>query len=296
SQAAYANAEAAKADVAPQQFTQLTYKLEDTLSENSFNPVLHPKAQAAVNAFTEQAKNGQPVTLNQLDSLRRVASKAAGSGSKDEARIGSALVRDVDEFIRANAPEAAVRELEKARDLYTRMSRSALIERTVREARSGRGEPGAKVKEKFAKLAQNERAMRQFTEAERDLIRKIAKGRFDISALEAVGVVTAPPRISEIRSGNLRYIAPSLGYTAAYGGLGTLGGGLVAGGGYASRAAANRLALARAEQLRALAAAGREVPYFAPETLPQVFPGMMGGPEQETDFMAEQERINQLGF
>lgn len=298
SERAYANVEAAKADVGPERIAQLSYKVEDTLNRSGFNSVLHPKAQVAVNAFVEQAKTGQPITINQLDVLRRVAGRAAGSTSKDESRIGSALVRDIDDFIKEVAPEAVQRELLKARDLYARMNRSKVIERTIREATSGKGEPAVKIKEKFSKLANNDRAMRQFTEAEKDLIRKIGDGRFDISMLEGIGVLAAPPRLSEIRGGSFRSITPGLGYAGAFtGGGGALGAGLVAGTGYASRAAANRLALARAQNLRALAASGvREQP-LRPETFLQAGPAFLGGGSpEEVDFLAEQERINQLGF
>jgi hypothetical protein len=283
--------------VGPERIAQLSYKIEDTLNKSGFNSVLHPKAQVAVNAFVEQAKTGQPITINQLDVLRRVAGRAAGSTSKDESRIGSALVRDIDDFIKDVAPEAVQRELVKARDLYTRMSRSKLIERTIREATTGKGEPAVKIKEKFAKLADNDRAMRQFTEAEKDLIRKIGKGRFDISMLEGIGVLAAPPRLSEIRGGSFRSITPGLGYTGAFKGAGLLGAGLLAGTGYASRAAANRLALARAEQLRSFAASGVPTQPFRPETFLQAGPALLGGESpEEMDFLAEQERINQLGF
>jgi hypothetical protein len=298
SEQAYANVEAAKADVGPERIAQLSYKIEDTLNRSGFNSVLHPKAQVAVNAFVEQAKTGQPITINQLDVLRRVAGRAAGSPSKDESRIGSALVRDIDDFIKEVAPEAVQRELLKARDLYARMSRSKVLERTIREATSGKGEPAVKIKEKFFKLANNDRAMRQFTEAEKDLIRKIGDGRFDISMLEGIGVLAAPPRLSEIRGGSFRSITPGLGYAGAFtGGGGLLGAGLVAATGYGSRIAANRLALARAQNLRALAASGvREQP-LRPETFLQAGPAFLGGGSpEEMDMLAEQERINQLGF
>lgn len=286
SQAAYRAAEAAKADVAPEQFASLTYKMQDTLATSGFNPILHPKANVAVNAFVEQAKIGQPVTLNQLDVLRRVASRAAGSSSDDERRIGSRLVRDIDDFIAESTPEAAVRELEKARMLYAQMSRSKKIEALITRAGRSKQERSAAVRSQFQKIADDERKLKQFMPAEQEVIKNLASGRYDIRMLEAMGTL-APPRIRDLRT------IPGAISTAGYGGLTTFLGAPLAAAvgatGYGSRALANRLAQMQAERL-AMMARGGAPSDFGVSYLPQV------APVAGVNFMAEQQRINEQGF
>lgn len=295
-QEAYKAAESIQAQVSPNQFSGLTYKLEDTLSRSGFNPILHPKANVAVNAFIEQARSGQPVTLNQLDTLRRVTARAAGSKMADEQRIGSALVKDVDDFIEAAIPEAAVQQIEKARELWTRMSRGKTIEAIIKSAQRSGKEPATAIRQKFQRLVDDESKFNKFSEAERDLIKSIAKGRFDVRMLEGMGML-APPRMSELRT------LPGMFTTAGYGGLaqylGPTKAGVIGGLGFSSRALANRLAMMRAERLAAaVRSGGQYTPRFSPEFAPQLAPvlgvNMLGEPE--ADMMAEQERINALGF
>jgi len=282
SQAAYQAAESIQADVSPSQFANLTYKLEETLGNSGFNPILHPKANVAVNAFVEQAKSGQPVTLNQLDTLRRVASRAAGSKSPDEQRIGSALVKDVDQFIGQNIETAAVQQIEKARDLWARMSRGRMIESIIKTAKRSSEEPATAIRKRFQRLADDERQLNRFSEAEQDLIKSIGKGKIDVRMLESVGTL-APPRLRELRT------LPGMFTTAGYGGLaqylGPTKAGVIGGLGFGSRALANRLAMMRAERLGATVRSGGPYePRFAPEYAPQLAPvfgvNMLGGPSE----------------
>lgn len=282
SQAAYQAAESIQADVSPSQFANLTYKLEETLGNSGFNPILHPKANVAVNAFVEQAKSGQPVTLNQLDTLRRVASRAAGSKSPDEQRIGSALVKDVDQFIGQNIETAAVQQIEKARDLWARMSRGRMIESIIKTAKRSSEEPATAIRKRFQRLADDERQLNRFSEAEQDLIKSIGKGKIDVRMLESVGTL-APPRLRELRT------LPGMFTTAGYGGLaqylGPTKAGVIGGLGFGSRALANRLAMMRAERLGATVRSGGPYePRFAPEYAPQLAPvfgvNMLGEPSE----------------
>lgn len=286
SQAAYRAAEAAKADVAPEQFATLTYKMQDTLATSGFNPILHPRANVAVNAFVQQASSGQPVTLNQLDVLRRVASRAAGSSADDERRIGSLLIRDIDNFIAKAAPEAAVRELEKARMLYAQMKRSEKIESLIKKASRSEQEPSVALRKQFQRLADNPRQLKKFTPAEQKVIENIADGRYDVGTLEAIGTF-APPRFQEFRT------IPGVISTAGYGGLTKYFGGPLATAigvtGYGSRAAANRLAQMQAERLAMMARGGAPAD-FGVSYFPQV------APVAGVNFMAEQQRINEQGF
>lgn len=270
SQAAYQAAESIQASVSPSQFSNLTYKLEETLGKSGFNPILHPKANVAVNAFVEQAKAGQPVTLNQLDTLRRVASRAAGSKSPDEQRIGSALVRDVDQFIGQNIETAAVEQIEKARDLWAKMSRGRAIESIIKTAKRSSEEPATAIRKKFQRLADDERQLNRFSEAEQNLIKSIAKGKIDVRVLESVGTL-APPRLRELRT------LPGMFTTAGYGGLaqylGPTKAGMIGGLGFSGRALANRLAMSRAERLGAFVRSGGQYdPRFTAEYAPQLAP------------------------
>ena len=67
----------------------------------------------------------------------------------------------------------------------------------------------------------------------------------------------------------------------------------VGGTGYLSRAMANRLAAARASQFGARVAGGRAPNILAPESFAPIVPAAS---PYGVNFLAEQQRINELGF
>jgi hypothetical protein len=295
---AYKKAESVKAAVTPDEFVGLTNKLSETLQNANFLPALHTKVNRAVNAFTEQAQQGVDVSLERLDTLRRVAAKAAGSASKDESRIASAMIRDVDSFIRDSVPVAAAREIERARDLYARLSRSQKINTIIRDAKRSSEEFSVAIRKRFKKIADGDSKqvkLSQFKTAEQDLIKKIGKGQLDVGALEAVGTL-APPRIRGLNT--MRGALQTVGYGAGAATLGapaTIAAGAV---GFSSRALANRLAQQRAERIAEIARSGGVLPpgmapqasQFGLEYMPQVLPGMAA------NSLSTEDIANQLGY
>jgi hypothetical protein len=296
SQAAYEEAERLGGEVSADQFGSLANRLAARMDEGRFNPVLHPRVQRALDTFTTEATQTAPVSLNRLDTLRRVAARAAGSSSADEQRLGKAAVDEIDTFIRETMPEASVAALENARNLWTKMSRGKEIERLITRASRSTKEPSVALRQQFQRLADNERKIKTFAPAEQELIKRIANGSMSIKALETAGSL-APPRISDLRT-----LPGALGATG-YGAGMTLNPmltGMAAGTGYASRALANQMARVQAERVAALARTGVMPPpsgaQFAPAVFPQVAPATaanMMAPE-ELDFMREQQRVNQL--
>lgn len=282
--AAYQEAELLGGEVSPNAFTNLTYRLATKMDDARFNPVLHPRMQRALDTFTVEATQATPVSLNRLDTLRRIAARAAGSSSADEQRLGKIAVDEIDTFIRETMPEASVAALENARNLWTKMSRSKEIERLITKASRSSKEPSAALRQQFQRLADNERKLKTFAPEEQAFIKKIADGSLPITILERAGTL-APPRISELRT-----LPGALG-AAGYGGGFTLNpmlAAMTAGGGYASRALANQMARVQAQRLAMQARTGRAVPavaaQFEPAFFPQVAPAAtvnMLAPESE---------------
>jgi hypothetical protein len=277
---AYEEAERLGGEVSPNQFTTLTYRLATKMDEGKFNPILHPRVQRTLDTFTTEATRGAPVSLNQLDTLRRVAARAGASSSADEQRLGKLATEEIDAFIRETMPEASVAALEKARDLWAKMSRGREIDRLIVRASRSSKEPAVALRQQFQRLADNERKLKTFTPDEQALIKRIADGTMSVSALERVGTL-APPRISELRT-----LPGALG-AAGYGGGFTLNPmltAITAGGGYASRALANQMARVQAQRLAMQARTGRAVPAVAPQFEPAFFPQI--GPAAAVNMLA----------
>lgn len=285
---AYEKVEELGGEIDPNQFTNLTYRLATKMDDARFNPVLHPRIQRTLDTFTTEATRGTPISLNQLDTLRRVAARAGASSSADEQRLGKLAVNEIDEFIRETMPEASVAMLEKARNLWARMSRSKLIDRVLKKALNKEtGEPAKNIRQAFKTLRDRRdgAVLRTFSAEEQDLINKIADGTIPLKILEGAGALAAPPRLRELSTGLGRIGAT--GYTAlGYGAtaINPVFAAAAATGGYASRALANQLARVQAERLGTLIRTGAPAPQFAPAFFPQVAPAAavnMLAPESE---------------
>lgn len=265
---AYGEAERLGGEVTSNQFTNLMSRIATKMDDARFNPILHPRVQRALDAINTEATQGVPVSLNRLDTLRRVMSRAGASSSADEQRLGKLAIDEIDNFIRESMPEASVAMLEKARALYTKMSRSKEIERLITKAERSSQEPSIALRKQFQRLADNERKLKTFSADEQALIKRIADGSMSIKTLETAGAL-APPRIVDINSLQGAFRAAGYGggfavnpvFTATFGGTG-----------YAARAAANQLARTQAQQLAMQARTGVPAAPFAPQTVPSIFP------------------------
>jgi hypothetical protein len=303
SQAKYQSPEVLNASIDMPAFNALKSEIDSVAASGQFLPTQHKKINQALTVMQEQAALGQPVSLERLDKLRREFSKAAGSASFDERNMATAMIGKIDDFIRANTSTAAADKIEKARELFTYMSRSKVIDDIMNKAdRAKSGDKASVIQDEFRKINEGTSRTyaakkRQFTDAEQALIADIADGRLDINALRGTANLLAPTTLNR----NLMLSLPGYGLLASQFGPAVGAGAAAAGAttGLASRALANRLAMMRADQLRAAAATGGAAAQrFAPGMFPQFAPAVVGNalaPEQ-VDFMREQERINALGF
>ena len=301
SQANYRSPDVLQASVNLPAFSALRTDLDTIAASGQYLPTQHTKLNKALAIMQEQESLGQPVSLERLDKLRREFAKAAGSSSYDERNMANSMIAKIDDFIRTNTTPAAAERIEKARELFTYMSRSNVIDDVMRKADLAKsGDKARIIQDEFRKI--NDGASkayaakkRQFTDAEQALIADIAEGRLDINALRGAGNLLAPTTLNR----NLMLNLPGYGLLASQFGP-AVGAGTAAaayGTGVASRALANRLAMMRADQLRAqVATGGAAAQRFAPTVFPQFAPVAATNamaPEQ-VDFMREQERINAL--
>lgn len=290
--------------VQPGDFNALVDQLRNTSVANQFLPSEHTKVARALNIFEEQAELNQPVSVERIDKLRRRLNTAANSGNVNESQIATAMRQNVDDFVQRQVPEAQ-ENLDRARDLYTKFSRSKVIENILRRAESSSKPRSEFIQDEFEKISRGEgkfgATKRQFSKEEQSLIDDIAKGRLDISALENVADIAAPmigPRLTRNDLARLMTLGSGLGTTYQYFGpqVAFPLAAAVTGTGVTSRALANRLALMRAQRLGAMArTGGRAGEPLRPEMYPN-FAALISANAlaQPTDFASQSQAINAL--
>lgn len=254
--AAYRTAEQAGVVVSGNRVTDLVNRIERDALRLGIDPTLHPGATAALRRLTEV--RGQNLSLAEIDTLRQVLASAAGSRVPGEAMRASRMIDMLDDFVARMTPrdlvagnaQQGVESLRQARDLWSRMRKSELIETAIERAGtragqfSGSGFENA-LRTEFRQLAMNPRRLRGFTDAERDAVRRVATGGPIENVLRLVGKL-AP---TGVVSGG---VGAGLGYTIG----GPVGAVAVPAAGAAARYGATALTAANAQRAGAMVRGG----------------------------------------
>ena len=200
---AYQRAKNAGVMYSPQSFDDLVTDMRSNLQDAKGNtvrivPELHTKSDAALRAL--ERYKGSPQSLSDLDEMRQILKDAASSVDAADRKVAMMLRDKLDEFVE-NPPQGAViagrgpegaEALRQARDFYSRMRKSDVIEDLIKNAElsapnfSGSGLENA-LRTQFRNLAKNDRKMRLFTQEERAAIRAVAEGSGTANALRFIG-------------------------------------------------------------------------------------------------------------
>lgn len=184
SQAAYKKAEDAGVVISPGSFEKAKAVIAGELK--GIDSTLHPDATAALKRITETQG---PVTLDQLETLRRIAKDAQGSVKPADSRYAGNIVDTIDRYAETLTPKdlvsgdvGAVNALKDARSLWSRARKSDLIGEMMDRAETRAGanytQAGMEhaLRQEFKTLALNGKKLRLFAPIEQDAIKNIAKG------------------------------------------------------------------------------------------------------------------------
>lgn len=283
--ALYRQAEASGAQASPTQAKSIANNMQAIArSENIVTPsgrvnTTYPRINAALNTFEDYAQG--PVSVGQMQALRRNLQDAVRSADAGEQRIGMLMLNQFDDWVAGIAPE-----LREASGLYSRMKAGELIQRTMDLASTRAGQ--------FSQSGMENALRTEFRNLDRQIIKGTLKG--------------ITPELSEAIShvangGSLQTFARNVGKLAPTGpvsfGLGTgvpfaignaiggpTAGGLigagVAGTGIAGRQAATNMAINNAGNASLIARQGGALPAQDASELIRML--IVGGASSMPDF------------
>jgi hypothetical protein len=233
SREAYKKAEEAGVVIAPESFDKAKQVITDQLK--GIDPTLHPDTTAALKRITQTEG---PVTLDQLETLRRIAKDAEASIKPADSRLASHIVDTIDKYAETlgskdllSGDPTAVAALKEARNYWSRARKADVLDNLMSRAElsapnfSASGMENA-VRTEFRALAKNQRLMRTFTQAEQAAIRKVAMGGPAENALRMLGKFAPTGVVSTGLSSGLGFLAggpagaaalPAAGAVARYG-------------------------------------------------------------------------------
>jgi hypothetical protein len=285
----YRRAEQAGVQFDTAAIADLSQNIRRSLSQPNlqFHPRLHPRINVILDdidaAVTNAQTNGVPISFSQLELLRRVARTAGKSIDKDERRLASGIIRQLDEFVDAPPPNAviagdagdAATAIKNARTSWRRMSQMDAIDGIVEKAtNSAEGLSANSLRSAARTIVNNPNKMRSFDPDIQKQLKNLTRGSGGLSTLQTVGLLG--PRIPKTTPEMLRTI-PAAGLltgsgTAAYGGSpGLAATGLaLAGTGMVSNVAADKLALSRVNRMATQAGGAPAREMFRPQIAAQV--------------------------
>lgn len=259
----YQQVDDAGVQIKPESFNRAMAETKGALVDQGLDVLpgpgsLTPKSARAIQIGEEMgAKMAEEPTaalpFKSLDQLRRHAGTAAANASPDgktDRALGAEMISRLDDYVKGIGPDDVVAgdvdalqtALPKARDVWSRMSKSQLIDDAI-ESGNGNYLSGnaSGVRNQFARILRNPKLSRGFTDAERKAMQSVVNG-------------SIPETI-------LNYLGSGLGMMAQLGagfGVGGMPGALIgAATAGASRKGAQALANKKAEIARALVASGK---------------------------------------
>lgn len=196
--------------IKPQVFDNFVEKLTAKLRKEGLDPTLTPDSTAALTRLTQA--QGTPKTFTELQTLRQIASNAAGSIRPQDARLGNIILNELDKGIDQLATTVG-KDAKTARSLWRRAKKSQdIVDMVENAALQASGlENGLRIGAR--QILRSKKKRRGFTSDERKALRKISEGTTAGNAAKFLGKFG----ISEGQATSM------LGFSVGAGGGGALG-------------------------------------------------------------------------
>ena len=259
--AAYGAIDDAGVQIRPQAFDAARQRILDALRANTgFDELPGPGSLTPNTARTMEimgqagarmaAEPTAALPFKSLDQMRRQAGAAASNlANKTDARAGVEVIKGLDEFVNNLGPDDVVAGdinalktlIPKARELWTKMSKSQLVDDAIESGINNYlGGAGSGIRNQFASILRNKNLSRGFTDLELMAMRRVVNG-------------TMPEQLVNLLGGGIGQLA-TIGGGLGLGGIpgAAIGAGVAAGARKGSEAIVTR----NAEIARALIANG----------------------------------------
>lgn len=166
-------------------YKNLSDKIKKETSKAGLDPDITPKASKAVKRIDELT--GQPVTITELDTLRKVAQNAAKSIEPSEAALGVKIIQNIDDFLDnvntkhidiKNKSDAKIigQKYKTARNLWGRARKSEMLQEAFEKARNQATGFENGVRTQFRSILNNKKKSKYFTNDELKAIKRVVRG------------------------------------------------------------------------------------------------------------------------
>ena len=243
-QALYRQADDLGVQVKPESFSDLAQDVATTLQKEGFHPKMHPKAATALGEIMEKADSGQPLSLQDIQIMRRLAGSAGQSLEPDERRVAGLMIDKIDDFVEnmdagtalsGNAEEAGAL-LKQARGLWRTTKKNDVLEEAVFKAQNQASGFENGIRTQLRSIINNPKKRRNFTASEIEKMQKIVSGGSD-APVDALRWLS---KMSPTVSGGSNWLGSGLSSAAGFGLGGPVGAVAAPAVGYGAQRAVER--------------------------------------------------------
>lgn len=181
--------------VKPEAYRSFADDVAALAAKEGIDAQVTPSSAGALSRILSEADSGQPLSLQTLNTVRRVAQNAAGSNDPNERRIASLMIDKLDDFIDDLTPDKMVGTatgepgpiLREARNLWSRMRRGEMLQEA--EYRAGNQASGVEngIRTQFRSILNSPTKRRGMTQEEIAALERVVQGTPLSNTLKRVG-------------------------------------------------------------------------------------------------------------
>ena len=246
--------------VRPRATSELVSNIQNELAREGVNPVLTPKAHAAMRQLDDIS--GQALNLAEMDTLRKVARIAEQSLDPADARLGSLITGQIDDFLDKASPRTMIlpegrvqnigQTYRTARELWGRARRSELVGDAFERAQLQASGFENGIRAQFRSLLTNKRTRKLFNKEEIKALSRVVQGSRGENLFRLIG------KMGVAEGSAVRIVGPAIGAAAGAAIFGPAGAAGVPMIGQVSMGLAQRLTRGNAAFADAVIRAGRD--------------------------------------
>ncbi len=180
--------------VNPSATSRLGAELQTLTKRQGFDSGIHKDVAAALKRFDEVA--GKPLSLSEVDILRRVTNAAAASPKPDEARLGKMMISKIDDFLDTagrNELSGTTKNIgakyRDARQLWRRVKKSEQLAEAWDKAELSPAGFENGIRQQFRQILKSNKQKKGFTKEELKAMRDVVEGTTLRNMSEKLGML-----------------------------------------------------------------------------------------------------------
>jgi len=178
--------------------SRLEKNLDNIVKKQGVDARVTPEASGAIQAVKDSIAKGEPIPTSEMDTLRTIAKNAIVQTDPNKARVGAAIVDEIDDFLdniksidiekgaQVSAAEVG-KKYRTARKLWGRAKRSEMLQEAIETGSSRKAGVEKGIRNELNNLLNRKKSRKFLSKEDIKAIRKVTDGDFKQNFASLVG-------------------------------------------------------------------------------------------------------------